>query len=302
MRGHGQEKFRDASLIATSSQRSWTAISAELRAHTAGEIPSFTPQNAEITMIVGAAPGAVISRASGGLRQVTEAHAHTTWLCPAGILEEATRLSGNIPEVLHLYLPHVSFLRLSDEEGLNFGAQDLRYQAGVSNPRIDALLMNVVEELRSESAGGGLRMDCLANELILSLAQGHGESPSMGRAVASAKAGLDRRRLARVLDFMETYLERDLTVGDLATVANVSLYHFARAFHNSTGRSPHAYLSERRIDRAKQLLAFGSETLVDIALRCRFSSQTNFTKAFRRAVGVSPGLYRQRAGLLGIPR
>lgn len=296
MQGHGQDKFRDASLIATSARRSWTAMSAEIRSHSAGEIPAFTPQNAEITMILAGAPQAVISRASGGVRQVAEAHEHATWLCPAGIREEATRLTGTIPEVLHLYLPHISFLRLNDEEGLNFGAQDLRYQSRVSNPKIDTILTDVIEELRNETAGGGVRMDCLAAELVVALARDHAETPSVRRAMATATAGLDRRRLARVLDFIETHLDEDLTVATLATVANVSLFHFVRAFHISTGRPPHAYLSERRLDRAKQMLTCGSATLAEIALTCQFSSQSNFTKAFRKATGVTPGFYRRTAG------
>jgi AraC family transcriptional regulator len=293
MQGHGQDKFKDASLIETSARRSWTTMSAELRRHTAGEIAAFTPQNAEITMIVSGAPNAVISRASGGVHQVAKAHAHATWLCPAGIREEATRLSGEIPEVLHLYLPHFSFLRQSDEDGINFGAQDLRYQSCVDNRRIEAMLVEVVEELRNETAGGGLRMDGLAAELVVALARDHAETPSARREMIIATAGLDRRRLARVLDYVETHLEDDLTVGDLAIVANVSLFHFARAFHISTGRPPHAYVSERRLDHARRMLTYGNETLCEIALACRFSSQSNFTKAFRKATGVSPGFYRR---------
>ncbi len=56
------------------------------------------------------------------------------WLCPAGIREEATRLSVDFPEVLHVYLPQHIFLRPAAEGMGNFGAQDLRYEAGAKNP------------------------------------------------------------------------------------------------------------------------------------------------------------------------
>ena len=107
------EKFRDARLIATSANRAWSMISAELRAHRVGEIGAFTPQNASITQTIGDTNCAYSIRASGGVRQKVVAIPGTIWLCPAGINEEATRLSGDMPEVLHVYLPPHSFLGLS---------------------------------------------------------------------------------------------------------------------------------------------------------------------------------------------
>ena len=67
MEGHGQEKFRDASLIATSSRRSWTLLSAELRSFCMGEFDAFTPPNAEITQVVADTKGALSARSSGGI-------------------------------------------------------------------------------------------------------------------------------------------------------------------------------------------------------------------------------------------
>ena len=108
-----------------------------------------------------------------------------------------------------------------------------------------------------------------------------------------AKGILDRRRLDRVLEYIEANLDSDISVANLAEAACFSLFHFVRAFHLAMGRPPHAYLSERRLDRAKQLLVYSKTSLVDISLICRFSGQANFTKAFTRAMGVSPGRYRR---------
>ena len=107
------------------------------------------------------------------------------------------------------------------------------------------------------------------------------------------KGVLDHKRLDRVLQYIEANLEDDISVEQLAEAACFSLYHFVRAFHLATGRPPHAYVSERRLDRAKHLLAYSDNSLVDISLTCRFSGQANFTRAFTRAVGTSPGRYRQ---------
>ena len=102
MKGHGPEKFSGARLIATSANRAWSLLSAELRYHPIGEIGAFTPQNASITQTIRDTNAAFSIRASGGVRQKVVAIPGTIWLCPAGIREEATQLSGDMPEVLHV--------------------------------------------------------------------------------------------------------------------------------------------------------------------------------------------------------
>ncbi len=262
MQGHGLEKFSDAALIATSANRSWSLISAELRSHQVGEIGAFTPQNAEITQTIRDTNSAYSVRTSGGVRQQVVARPGTIWLCPAGICEEATRLSGDMPEVLHVYLPPHSFLRLHTEGRTNFRAQDLRYQSKISNDAVLRHTSNIVRELREETSSGGLKMDALAVELIGALAQDHAETADPGPPLALAKGILDRRRLDRVLEYIEANLDSDISVSALAEAACFSLFHFVRAFHLATGRAPHAYLSERRLDRAKQMLAFSETPLV----------------------------------------
>ena len=198
-----------------------------------------------------------------------------------------------MPEVLHVYLPPHSFLGLISEGRTNFRAQDLRYQSKVTNPAILNLTGSIVRELNEETSSGGLKMDALAVELIGALAQDHAEVSASGSPVALARGVLDRRRLDRVLEYIEANLETDISISDLAETACFSLFHFVRAFHLALGRPPHAYLSERRLDRAKHLLAYSNTSLADLSLICRFSGQANFTRAFTRAVGRSPGRYRE---------
>ncbi|MCQ1574644.1 AraC family transcriptional regulator [Neorhizobium galegae] len=293
MQGHGTEKFKDASLIATSVDRPWTGMSAELRSHGAGEIGAFVPQNAEITMIVQGPRPAISTRASGGVKQVVAARPRTTWLCPAGICEEATMLSDEIPEVLHVYLPQHLFSQLNAQGFPDFRAQDLRYQAAVTNPLVLGIMDKIIAELRGESFAGGLRMSALSCQLVAALARDHSETPKSQRDLPRLRGGLDRRRLKRVIDYIEANLFEDISVMELAQVADFSLYHFTRAFRVSTGYTPYSYMGERRIDIAKGLLAYDDIKLTEIAEICRFSNQANFTKAFQRATGHAPGRYRR---------
>lgn len=292
MEGHGLGKFKDASLLATSSRRSWTLLSAEIRSFSAGEFDAFTPPNAEITQVIAETGFAKSTRASGGVRQEVVTVPGSTWLCPAGIREEATRLSHDFPEVLHIYMPQHSFVQLGND-GIDCSAQNLRYEYLEHDPVIHRVTSEIIRELKNETSSGGLKIDALAVELLGALGHDHMDAAPSRLPLAFAKGLLDRQRLDRVLQYIEANLEADISVSDLAEAACFSLYHFARAFNLATGRPPHAYLSERRLDRARHLLAYSDASLVDISLTCRFSGQANFTKAFTRAMGVSPGRYRQ---------
>lgn len=111
--------------------------------------------------------------------------------------------------------------------------------------------------------------------------------------------GTRQRRLRAVLDYVETHLERNLTLSELAEEAGLSPWHFARAFKAAVGRAPHAYLNERRVSRARLLLADERLPLADIALACGYCSQPHFTRAFKEATGLTPGAYRAMGSWLG---
>ena len=112
----------------------------------------------------------------------------------------------------------------------------------------------------------------------------------------SPSRGLDDRRLRRVMQFIAANLQNDIRLKDLAAVANLSPFHFSRAFRKATGESPHRFVRGCRLEKAKGLLAEGSSPLADIAFSCNFSSQSSFTRAFTRAFGIAPGKYRENEG------
>ncbi|WP_244626657.1 helix-turn-helix domain-containing protein [Bradyrhizobium ivorense] len=124
-------------------------------------------------------------------------------------------------------------------------------------------------------------------------------APTSRPFVSLPRGALDRRRLQRVLEFIEANLEGDLNLDLMASAACLSRYHFARAFRQAVGQTPHRYVSARRLDRAKALLMQGDRSLVDIALALSFSDQASFTRAFRQATGQAPGQFRQVFGSAG---
>src|SRR5262245_54328185 len=103
---------------------------------------------------------------------------------------------------------------------------------------------------------------------------------------------LDQRRLQAVLNFIEAHLCSTITVRGLASLVNLSEFHFSRDFKAATGSSPYRYVSLRRLRRAQELLCAGERPLMEIAVACGFVSQASFTRAFSRATGLAPGQYR----------
>ena len=212
------------------------------------------------------------------------------------MLDDFVELSDPVPGILHIYLP--SSLFSSNSLGIELDKSvnaSLRYQSGFQDPLVVGIAAAIVSELRTQTSAGRLLVETLACSLAARLLQNH-VSPSPVRAFRRiTQGGLDQRRLSRVLEYINANLEGGLTIDHLASITCLSRFHFARAFKAATGRSPHRYVSAKRLDRAKILLAQKDRSLVDIALALSFSSQANFTRAFRQMTGQTPGQFRRRS-------
>jgi AraC family transcriptional regulator len=286
-------KYGVAGLLASSATRGWSNLVAELRSHS-GTVAWNNPQpNAEICVDVRGS-GSVITRRLDGVADSTVSERGTIWLRPAGVQEGLIEMAEPVPAILHLYLPPRLFWSDNLGEGFDTMAiNSLRPEGGFRDPLVSEMAYAIMFELEHETSAGKLLAETLALSLVARLIQNHaGASPS-GLVTTAVGEGLDRRRLVRVLDYIEANLEGDLTVARLASVACLSEFYFARAFKAAVGESPHRHVSARRLERAKDLLSDADRALVDIALALRFSCQANFTRAFRRATGHTPAQYRR---------
>ncbi|KVD82501.1 AraC family transcriptional regulator [Burkholderia sp. ABCPW 14] len=106
-----------------------------------------------------------------------------------------------------------------------------------------------------------------------------------------------RQRLSAQLEMRAKEMLKTgaMSIDEIAHACRVSRSYFIKAFSAMTGKTPHQWLIEQRIDIAKQLLAHGDWTLARIAEHCGFSSQSHFTQTFTKVVGLPPGGWRRRA-------
>jgi len=280
-------------VLDSSEGRQWTGLSAELRRHGSGAFPIEADSLfAEICIGIEGSRSIITRRWEGVTDQAVAARG-TTWITPAGQKRVDIDISGPVPELLHLRIPahHFSVESL----GVDLNAAPilaLRSERTVQDPLLAEIGFAIASELHSETSAGAMLIESLATSLAARLVQKHC-STEIAPPSREMRGGLKRQKLSRVLHFVEENLEGELTIRHLASIACLSHFHFARAFKAAVGETPHQYVSRRRLERAKQLLRDGDQSLAQIALTLNFSGQANFTRAFRRAVGRTPGEYRR---------
>ncbi len=108
----------------------------------------------------------------------------------------------------------------------------------------------------------------------------------------TVKGGLAPSVLRNVLAWIDANLSQPLTLNDLAGIASLSEYHFARMFRQSMQMAPYQYVMQRRMARALELVRHTKTPLTDIALACGFSSASHFSNRFKSALGTTPSELR----------
>jgi AraC family transcriptional regulator len=159
-----------------------------------------------------------------------------------------------------------------------------------SDPLIQHLGLTLLDEADAETPSGRLFSDSLIQTLTLHLLTNYGTSDPARLAVTG---GLSGYKLRRVKEFIIANLDADLSLAEISTVADLSQFHFARAFRRSTGLTPQQFLMQQRIERAKELLAKNDLPIVEISLRTGFKNQSHFTSLFRKFTSLTPKVWRQ---------
>ena len=163
----------------------------------------------------------------------------------------------------------------------------------VDLPHLRAAIGAVGAELTAGGAGGRLAAESLANVLAVHLIR-HVLTPR--RAARGRDGTLPRGRLRAVVEYIEEHLGAGPSLEQMAAVARLSAYHFARQFKATTGLPPHQFVIARRVERARELLQGGTDLcLAEVAADVGFSDQSQFSRHFKRALGVTPGQFQLSA-------
>jgi AraC-like DNA-binding protein len=215
----------------------------------------------------------VASQGAINLANPDEAHtgyaaAETGWTYRMFYLD-ASMLQKAATEITNRPIPNLPFFQagvLQDDE-----------LAGTIHQFHRSLESNANSQLEKES-----RLLWMLTQLIIRHADAPPALSTMGREDASVE---------RARDYIEAYYGDDISIDHLAAVANLSRFHFIRVFRHQMGLTPHAYLTQVRVRRAKEFLTQGWP-ISAAAVETGFVDQSHLTRHFKRIMGVTPGQYR----------
>ena len=143
------------------------------------------------------------------------------------------------------------------------------------------------EELKARSAGFAFMATAFFMQIVGYLSRCYGRTKN-----PNSRALL---RIAETITYLETHLDEERSLDELAAMASMSKRSFIRAFKEATGNSPIAYLLQLRVSRASALLRRDDTiSITDVAFQSGFSDSNYFTRQFRKIMGQSPRTYRQQ--------
>lgn len=214
------------------------------------------------------------------------ANSGTTFVLPRGTIDEL-RWSGATHRIVAALHPRL--LANALDEAAHESDIELIEHWNLTDPNIMAVLLAMKTDLDSGSPAGRMYGESLAYALAVYLLKRYAAKPHVP---APYRGGLPRYRLKRVVDFIDENLSGDLALAQLAAVAGMSPHYFAELFRQSTGKAPHRYVLQRRIDRAKEYLRDPRRTIIEVGLDAGFQNPSHFARVFRKWVGISPSRFR----------
>jgi AraC family transcriptional regulator len=162
--------------------------------------------------------------------------------------------------------------------------------AGEEYPKLVALGKQLLAGLEPEGMAGRMNVEALTIHLAIHLLRHYCTASA---SLTKSPPKLPPRKLQRALEYIDANLREDISLAGVAQALAMSPWHFAHAFRQTTGLSPHRFVLARRIERAKSLLRETDLPITEIAHRIGCASHSHFSVLFRRTTGQTPRDYRK---------
>jgi AraC-like DNA-binding protein len=195
---------------------------------------------------------------------------------------------GGATEMIRVEVDPAVLSRLIPDE--DCGRQATEPQLGLDDPSLASLIRIMEAEVATGCPTGAIYAEsiCLALLTRLQSCCGPRTAPTISRV-----RKLSSRQMERVDDFIEANLGSRVALTELAALLDLSAGHFLAVFKATAGVTPHRYVVDKRVARAKAWLTEGRASIAHIATELGFASQSHFTETFRRAVGTTPSRFRR---------
>lgn len=193
--------------------------------------------------------------------------------------------------VLMFYVPRAGFDTIAEEARLpRMGEISYSPGVGYDDTVVRHLGHVMLEALKLPEQASRFFVDHVTLALTSHIAHTYGD---LANAMRPIRGGLAAWQKNRACELMDANLDGGITLSEVAVQVGLSISHFARAFRQSTGLTPHSWLTRRRVDRAMSMMQNPTASLSAIALAAGFADQSHFTRVFSKVVGISPGSWRR---------
>ena len=229
-----------------------------------------------------------LERRSGKSVAIGTARSGVVTIIPAG-----SSARWDIPgpvNVVQLYLPPKTLQRVAGEADMA-APGNLLERTGHPDPTTSRLLMSAADVIEGSAALDALFRQQLTDLLATRLLAAHAGAPANFQPTMG---GLSPTALRRAVERLRSDSDADVSLAALASDAGLSRFHFCRAFKESTGLSPHAWLRQHRLEQAMNMLRDTDASVVSVAAELGYASQTAFAAAFRKLTGETPSDWRRR--------
>jgi AraC family transcriptional regulator len=232
------------------------------------------------------APVPVSYRAGTAERQGVRLHGQFC-VVPGGSSTRWTLSQPATSLLLRLAPAHVR--ATAEDMGLGSRTFDLAPAIHIRDPQIERIGWMMQAEEHAANPGGRLFADSLASALAVRLIAL--QSPALAASPARTRA-LPAWRLRRVIEYVDAHLDQDLSLAELAAVAEFSPSHFKALFKQAVGVPVHRFVLERRVERARLRLLEGRLSITEIALEAGFAHPSHMARWMRRLLGRGPSQVR----------
>lgn len=193
-------------------------------------------------------------------------------------------------DVSHVYLSNTLMSRVAmDVMGRPIEEVRLHDLLRTQDSLLTSIVGAITREVKSRGIGGSLYAEALGMQLAIHLLRNYASVTFKETGVSGR---LSQQQKQRLLEFVDANLQDSIRLEEMADAVGLGVWTFSRRFSESFDCSPHTFVTEQRVERAKRMLREGTLAIKEIAYLCGFSDQAHLTRVLRAKLGITPAQLR----------